>query len=190
MLSEDELKAIEKLNEILKEWQEIVNIEDKTEREIEMSLYMEDMPFEEIKTVLNLITKLQKENEIKIKGFEKEELICSKFTEKVGKDIIDYKFEYENNQKIIDELQKENEEKDEKIRNFENECMKFKSFCRRIRRDGHDVDLFNQGQEHKCNQFLNLINGEPYWDYKGKYFDDTDNQIKKYLGIERRNEGC
>ena len=90
----------------------------------------------------------------------------------------------------ITKLQKENEEKDEKIRNFENECMKFKSFCRRIRRDGHDVDLFNQGQEHKCNQFLNLINGEPYWDYKGKYFDDTDNQIKKYLGIERRNEVC
>lgn len=63
MLSEEEKKAIERLNEILKEWQEIVNIEDKTEREIEMSLYMEDMPFEEIKTVLNLITKLQKENE-------------------------------------------------------------------------------------------------------------------------------
>ena len=66
MLSEEE-NAIKKLNEILKKWQEIVNIEDKTEREIEMSLYMEDMPFEEIKTVLNLITKLQKENEEKDK---------------------------------------------------------------------------------------------------------------------------
>lgn len=64
MLSEEEKKAIERLNEILKEWQEIVNIEDKTEREIEMSLYMEEMPFEETKTVLNLITKLQKENEL------------------------------------------------------------------------------------------------------------------------------
>ena len=68
-----------------------------------------------IETVLNLITKLQKENENKIKGFENEDLVCSKFTEKVGKDIIDYKFEYENNQKIIDELQKENEEKDKII---------------------------------------------------------------------------
>lgn len=67
MLSEKEKKTIEKLNEILKEWQEIVNIEDKTEREIEMTLYMEDMPFEEIKTALNLITKLQKENEEKDK---------------------------------------------------------------------------------------------------------------------------
>ena len=71
MLSEEE-NAIKKLNEILKKWQEIVNIEDKTEREIEMSLYMEDMPFEEIKTVLNLITKLQKENEYWKNGFERE----------------------------------------------------------------------------------------------------------------------
>ena len=72
MLSEEEKKAIERLNEILKEWQEIVNIEDKTEREIEMSLYMEEMPFEEIKTVLNLITKLQKENEILKRAFDKQ----------------------------------------------------------------------------------------------------------------------
>ena len=68
MLSEEQ--AIERLNEILKEWQKIVNIEDKTEREIEMSLYMEDMPFEEMKIVLNLITKLQKENEEKDKQID------------------------------------------------------------------------------------------------------------------------
>ena len=78
MLSEDEKKAIERLNEILKEYEEIVNIEDKTEREIEMSLYMEDMPFAEIKTVLNLITKLQKENEEKDRKIEKYLDIISK----------------------------------------------------------------------------------------------------------------
>ena len=61
-MTEKENSAIERLNKILKEWQEIVNIEDKTEREIEMSLYMEEMPFEEIKTVLNIIEKLKKEN--------------------------------------------------------------------------------------------------------------------------------
>lgn len=72
MLSEEEKKAIERLNEILKEWQEIVNIEDKTEREIEMSLYMEEMPFEETRTVLNLITKLQKENGILKRAFDKQ----------------------------------------------------------------------------------------------------------------------
>ena len=90
MLSEEEKKAIERLNEILKEWQEIVNIEDKTEREIEMSLYMEDMPFEEIKTVLNIITKLQKENEYIHKELDKQ-------------------------QTTINNYAKENEEKDKQI---------------------------------------------------------------------------
>lgn len=74
---------------------------------------------ESTKTVLNLITKLQKGNETKIIGFENEELSCNKFIEKVGKDIIDYKFEYENNQKIINELQKENEEKDKQIKDLQ-----------------------------------------------------------------------
>lgn len=48
----NEKEAIEKLNEILEEWQQILNIEDKVDREIEMSMYFEDMPFIEIQTVL------------------------------------------------------------------------------------------------------------------------------------------
>ena len=78
MLSEEEKKAIKKLNEILKEWQEIINIEDETEREIEMLLYLEEMPFEEINTVLNITTKLQKENEEKDRKIEKYLDIISK----------------------------------------------------------------------------------------------------------------
>lgn len=80
---------------------------------------------------------------------------------------------------LINRLQNENEEKNKIIKLFEHECRKFKAFCRRVRKDGHDIDLFNQGQEHKCNQFLNLINGESHWDYEGKYFDETDKEIKK-----------
>ncbi len=80
---------------------------------------------------------------------------------------------------LINKLQKENEEKNKIIKLFEHECRKFKAFCRRVRKDGHDINLFNQGQEHKCNQFLNLINGESHWDYEGKYFDETDKEIKK-----------
>ena len=80
---------------------------------------------------------------------------------------------------LIEKLKKENEEKNKIIKLFEHECRKFKAFCRRVRKDGHDIDLFNQGQEHKCNQFLNLINGESHWDYEGKYFDETDKEIKK-----------
>lgn len=94
----EEKKAIDRLNEILKEWQEIVNIEDKTEREIEMSLYMEDMPFEETKIALNLITKLQKENETTIK-------LNANMSKRHLNDIFKIK-----------KLQKENEEKDNKVR--------------------------------------------------------------------------
>lgn len=59
-MSEDEV--IERLNKILEEWQEIINIEDETEREINMSMYFEEMPFKEIQTVLQLLE--QKNNKI------------------------------------------------------------------------------------------------------------------------------
>lgn len=66
------------------------------------------------------------------------------------------------------------------IEEYEKECRQFKAFCRKIRRDDkHDVDEFNQGQEQKCNQFLNLLAGEKHWTYEGKYFDETDKQIEK-----------
>lgn len=42
-------------------------------------------------------------------GFENEEIEVSDFGEWVGKDYIDYKFEYENNQKVIKELFKGNQ---------------------------------------------------------------------------------
>lgn len=44
-----------------------------------------------------------------IKGFEGEKLEVSDFGEWVGNDFIDYKFEYENNQKIIKILQQRNQ---------------------------------------------------------------------------------
>lgn len=51
----NEKEAIEKLNNILEEWQKILDIEDKVDREIEMSMYFEDMPFIEIQTVLQAL---------------------------------------------------------------------------------------------------------------------------------------
>lgn len=160
MLSEDEMKVIERIEDTfyqdngkgIKRFQKItlyedgisdilklLNIFEKLQKEIEHQkekrenqkvelaiLNEKQKEMNKLKNTVNSyygmfkkqerqIKELQKENEIKIKGFENEELICSKFTEKVGKDIIDYKFEYENNQKIIDELQKEKEEKDKEI---------------------------------------------------------------------------
>lgn len=66
-MTEEEKKAIEDLKDILKYWQTIVEIEDDVEREIEMNCYSEEMPFEQLKIALNLIEKLQKENEEKDK---------------------------------------------------------------------------------------------------------------------------
>lgn len=91
----------------------------------------------------------------------------------------------ENQKAEIEDLKN----KDKMINEYEKECRQFKAFCKRVRRDEkHDVDLFNQGQEHKCNQFLNLISGEPHWSYEGKYFDDTDNQIKQYFENKAEEE--
>ena len=98
----EEKKAIERLTEILKEWQEIVNIEDKTEREIEMSLYMEEMPFEETKTVLNLITKLQKEN----KNYEKQIDLMAEVMFKSNKAQLLIEYGIENKEQIIKEFEK------------------------------------------------------------------------------------
>lgn len=50
-----------------------------------------------------------------IKGFEGETLEVSDFGEWVGKDYIDYKFEYENNQKVMKSLCKENQELKEQL---------------------------------------------------------------------------
>ena len=81
--------------------------------------------------------------------------------------------------KAIETLIAENKELKEKVKAYETECRRFKAFCKKIRKDEkHDVDLFNQGQEQKCNEFLNLIEGEQHWNYEGKYFDETDKQIE------------
>lgn len=45
-----------------------------------------------------------------IKGFENEKIEVSDFGEWIGKDYIDYKFEYKNNQKLIKTLLEENQE--------------------------------------------------------------------------------
>lgn len=54
-----------------------------------------------------------------IKGFEGEEIAVSDFGEWVGKDYIDYKFEYKNNQKVIKELFKENQELKKQLKELE-----------------------------------------------------------------------
>lgn len=62
-LIEEEKEAIKTLKEIVEEYQKIIEIEDPIERECEMSCYMEDMPFYQIKILLKLLDKQQKEIE-------------------------------------------------------------------------------------------------------------------------------
>ena len=81
-----EQEAIEKAKTILNEWQKIVDIKDETEREIEMTCYFEEMPFNTIKALLNYIDKLQETiNELKLdqklKGVEEE--VLEEYREKI-----------------------------------------------------------------------------------------------------------
>ena len=80
-LNNEEKKAIENAENTLKEWKEIIDIEDNIERNIEI-------PFNTIKILLTLITKLQEENEKKDKvineiiklllEFDIDEIYCDK----------------------------------------------------------------------------------------------------------------
>lgn len=72
-LIEEEKEAIKTLKKILKEWQKIIDIEDPIERDCEMSCYMEDMPFYQIKILLKLVEKQQKEIDRLDKKLEREE---------------------------------------------------------------------------------------------------------------------
>ena len=58
-------------------------------------------------------------------GFENEEIAVSGFGEWVGKDYIDYKFEYKNNQKVIKELFKENQKLEKQLEKKENQQKEF-----------------------------------------------------------------
>lgn len=83
MIEEDIEKAKSKLNETLKEWQKIIDLVGPTERkEIESSLYMEDIPFEYIRIIMNYINKLEEEiNQLKIAidYYKKMYLECNNF---------------------------------------------------------------------------------------------------------------
>lgn len=61
----DKKKILNNLNDILSKWQKIVDIKDDEEREIEMSMYCEEMPFQEIKGLLDLYNQEVRKNKIK-----------------------------------------------------------------------------------------------------------------------------
>ena len=97
--------------------------------------------------------------------------------------------ELDKDNNIISDLQNEVtlkqcelDKKDKIINEYEKECKKTRAFARRIRKDEkRDIDQFNQGKEFASIQFLNLLANEPHWDYEGKYFDEVDREIGRYL---------
>ena len=86
-------KAKNRLTEILRQWQDILAIEDETERDIESTAYIEDMPFNEIKSVLLELDKKDKiielmaraidnyDSQLNINTFKNKEHIIEYFTE-------------------------------------------------------------------------------------------------------------
>lgn len=135
-MTEEENKAIEDLKDILKYWQTIVDIEDDTEREIEMNMYSEEMPFNQLKVAINLIEKQAKEIEerkseretfLKWLSFTCKELGISEDTP------------------IIDLLQeiKENYISKDKIRKKLNW---YEDTCKRLSKSGIELDMYERYQ--------------------------------------------
>ena len=86
---------------------------------------------------------------------------------------------------LIEKQQKEIEKHKNTIARYEMESKSFRAFCRKIRKtEKRNVDEFNQGREYSYIQFLNLINGEQNWEHEGKYFDEVDEELEKW--VERK----
>lgn len=69
---------------------------------------------------------------------------------------------------------------EKKIELIEKECRQRLAFAKRIRRgEKRNPDDFNQGLEFESATIMNLLSGEPHWEYEGKYFDDIDKQVEK-----------
>lgn len=65
------------------------------------------------------------------------------------------------------------------------ECRQRLAFAKRIRRsEKRNLDDFNQGLEFESATIMNLLSGEPHWEYEGKYFDDIDKQVEKLKAEE------
>lgn len=89
-LSKEEIeKAKSNLNRILEDWQKIIDLENPIEKDIESQLYMEEMPFKEIKILLKYIDQLETNNQKLIEKLEKDIVNITK-TLQDGKHCDDY----------------------------------------------------------------------------------------------------
>ena len=67
------------------------------------------------------------------------------------------------------------------LNTIDSHCRGFRAFCKKVRKDYHrNVDNFNCGRELFAIQIINLLNGEPNWNWNGKEFDKAAEEIDKY----------
>lgn len=131
------------------------------------------------KDLVVLLDLLEKQNKEISKLRKKNNNLLSKLRNRIKQ--VNKLTKYSNYKKEFSSLNRKIEKQEKIIKDYENECRRFKAFCKRIRKDEkRNVDEFNQGQEQKCNEFLNLISGEPHWLYEGKYFDETDKEVEYF----------
>ncbi len=98
-----------------------------------------------------------RDKDIEIEGFEGETIKCSPFTEKVGKDIIDYKYEYEIQLKVIEMFSQKLSEKEKLLELANNKISEL-------------VPLKNEAYEKYCEMRKELET------YK-KIADEIDNMF-------------
>ena len=85
----------------------------------------------------------------------------------------------------IEPVLKELDKQEKMIELIEKECRQRLAFAKRIRRsEKRNPDDFNQGLEFESATIMNLLSGEPHWEYEGKYFDDIDKQVEKLKAEE------
>ena len=109
----------------------------------------------------------------------------------ISLDVINKAIEKVNLLNNLKEIEKSHQEENGKLRVkltkqekmielIEKECRQRLAFAKRIRRsEKRNPDDFNQGLEFESATIMNLLSGEPHWEYEGKYFDDIDKQVEK-----------
>lgn len=180
-MSEEEKEAIKTTKAILKEWQKIVDIEDPEERDIEMNCYIEEMPFSEMKTLLKIIKKQQKEieqlaNGIRVLGTNPDittEEIIKEFTEKpISEEYMKkFKSSYISKDEVLKALgYEENDEEYERLYNKEELILSL------IRTINEECDRLEDIEDQKVEVAVAFIEEK-----RDKYWQDKIKDIlKKY----------
>lgn len=91
--------------------------------------------------------------------------------------------EYSAIKSAVDQLTKQ----EKMVGLIEKECRYRLAFAKGIRRrEKRNPDDFNQGLEFESATIMNLLSGEPHWEYEGQYFDDIDKQVEKLKAEESK----